>query len=234
MRCANSLHFFVTAYRHDQAIDRIPNTTVLDPFKIRILNNPAMRTSLSFHRHLAGFTLIELMVTLSLVAILAMLAVPSFNGAIASNRLSSATNEVYISLVQAKSEAVRRGQRITVCASANGTSCSNDGNGWNTGWITFVDGTRGNVVSVDSGEDVIAVGQAVSDAISIRGPSYFSFSADSRSRLMNGAFQADALLVCSTSPALDDSQRSKEIRTAVSGRLNVLPKPGVGITCTTP
>lgn len=176
-------------------------------------------------------TLIELMVTLSLVAILATLAVPSFNGALASNRLSSATTEVYTALVQAKSEAVRRGKRVTVCASANGSTCSNNPDGWNTGWITFVDTTRTSGLNLDSGEDVIAVGQAVSDSISIRGPTYFSFSADSRSRDMNGGFLAATLRICSTSPALDDSKRSKEITTAVSGRLNVLPKPGVGVNC---
>jgi type IV fimbrial biogenesis protein FimT len=183
-----------------------------------------------------GFTLVELMVTLTLVAILAMLAVPSFNQAIASSQLSSATNEIYTALVQAKSEAVRRGTRVTVCATANGTTCSDDPGGWNTGWITFVDTTRTGSVNLDSGEDVIAVGQAVNSSVFIRSDvaSYFSFSADARSRLMNGQFGASTLRVCSTSSSLDDSKRSRSLTTSVSGRLNILPEASVASSCPSP
>jgi type IV fimbrial biogenesis protein FimT len=194
-----------------------------------------MRTSNSPHRSIKGFTLIELMVTVTILAIISAIAVPSFNGLIASTRLSSATNEVYTSLAQAKSEAVRRGKRVTVCASADLVTCSNDPSGWNTGWITFVDSTRTTVVSLDGGEEVIAVGQAVNDVISMRSASsYFSFSADARSRGMNGDFLAETLRVCSTSSALDDSKRSRSIQTIISGRLSIKTEPNVAVTCPSP
>jgi type IV fimbrial biogenesis protein FimT len=195
--------------------------------KICLSRNLIMRNSISTQHGLRGFTLIELMVTLTLVAILSMLAVPSFNQIIQSTRLSSTTNELYTSFVQAKSEAVRRGKRVTVCASADGTTCSGNVAGWNTGWITFVDSTRTGTLSLDPGEDVIAIGQAVSESLSISGASFFSFSADARSRDMTGGFLATNLRVCSKSSALDDSRRSRIISTIASGRLNVLVEPNL-------
>ena len=131
---------------------------------------------MTFHTQISknhGMTLVELMFTLTLMAILMTLAVPSFNGAIASSRLTSSTNELYTAMAQAKSEAVRLGTRVTVCASSNGTQCSNDGTAWNAGWITFVDSTRTGTVSVDAGEAIIAIGQAMPDNISISGNSSF-------------------------------------------------------------
>ncbi len=193
-----------------------------------------MQKKSAYRRNLLGFTLIELMITLSIVVIVSLFAIPSFNGAIASSRLTSSTNEIYTALVQAKSEAVRRGKRVTVCATADGATCSDDGSGWSTGWITFVDSTRTTVVSQDPGESVIAVGQAVNTNLLIQGPSYFSFSADSRSRDMSGGFLVANLRVCSTSSALDNNKRSRMISTGVSGRLNVLPDLGVSSSCPAP
>ena len=83
-----------------------------------------------------GFTLIELMVTVSVLAILLALAWPSFTALINNNRLAAQTNELVASLQLAKSEAVRRNARITVCPSADGATCAAAGP-W-TGWVTIV------------------------------------------------------------------------------------------------
>lgn len=88
-----------------------------------------------------GFTLIELMVTLAVAAIMIGIAVPSFQSVVNSNKLASAANEMVASLQLARMEAVRRNVRAAVCASANAnagadaTCASADINGW----ITFVD-----------------------------------------------------------------------------------------------
>ncbi|MFM7330685.1 MAG: GspH/FimT family pseudopilin [Brachymonas sp.] len=171
-----------------------------------------------------GFTLVELMVTVALFAILMVLAVPSFNGVMASNRLTSTTNELFTAMSIAKSEAVKLGTRVTVCASSDGVQCSNDQSAWHSGWITFVDSTRTGTVSasVDSGETVLAIGQPVPDGLLISGQlAFVSFSADGRSRDMSGGFAIARYRVCSTSSSLTDAERYRELSTAVAGRLAV-------------
>ena len=79
-----------------------------------------------------GFTLIELMVTLTVLAILLSIAAPSFSNLMASNRTSTQANEFITALNLARSEAVRRGQQVAV------RSTGGDNN-FSTGWKVFTD-----------------------------------------------------------------------------------------------
>lgn len=85
-----------------------------------------------------GFTVIELMVAVMVLAILTVIAVPSFQATITSNRLNTSIGELTAALSLARAEAIRRGQRVTICATADGTSCD-AGNNWTAGWLVFVD-----------------------------------------------------------------------------------------------
>ena len=75
-------------------------------------------------RSVDGFTLIELMVTVALLAILVTLAAPSFQEMTNRNNLVSGTNEMIALLQNGRLEAVRRNERVEVCPTSNGSTCS--------------------------------------------------------------------------------------------------------------
>lgn len=83
-----------------------------------------------------GFTLIELMVTLAVAAILLTIGVPSFRDLMIKSRLSGQVQEFYGTLNFARSEAIKRGFSVSICKSSNGTSCTGN---WSDGWIIFLD-----------------------------------------------------------------------------------------------
>ena len=81
-----------------------------------------------------GFTLVELMVTLLVLAVLLGLAVPSFRDASLSSRLTGYANDLVAGVQIARSEAIKRNATVTLCASTNGSTCATAG-GWEVGWI---------------------------------------------------------------------------------------------------
>lgn len=87
-----------------------------------------------------GMTLVELAVALAIAAILAAVATPSLREFVQSNRIAAANNGLITALHQARAEALRRGRKVAVCASANQRACSGSGD-WSTGWVVFEDRT---------------------------------------------------------------------------------------------
>lgn len=117
---------------------------------------------MSGHRMLVnrGFTLIELMVTIAVLAIVLGIAVPSFQDFVRKNRLVATTNNLVSALAMARSEAIKRAARVTV-ASAN----------WSAGWQVFVDT---GVVGDASGDTVLRVYQPASGAPGVTPDANFS------------------------------------------------------------
>ncbi len=85
----------------------------------------------------SGITLIELIVTLAVFIIVVSAAGPAISKVLRDNRLISQTNGLLGDLSFARSEAIKRGTRVTVCQSENLTSCSNDKDAWHKGWIVI-------------------------------------------------------------------------------------------------
>ncbi len=89
-----------------------------------------------------GFTLIELITVLSILAISITLAVPSFKSLMQSNQASSEAHKLLSSIFLARSEAVKRGVRITMCPRVyprtNPETCTGSTE-WSKGWLLYID-----------------------------------------------------------------------------------------------
>ncbi len=113
-----------------------------------------------------GFTLIELMVTIAIVAIMASIAVPSFQNFVRQTRVTTQTNDFITGLNYARSESIKQGRRVTMCKSADLATCIAAGN-WAQGWILFVD-TDGNGTKA-AAETMLRVHAAMSGGSSLIG-----------------------------------------------------------------
>ena len=139
-----------------------------------------------------GFTLIEVVVTLAVAAILMSVAVPSFQQMMETNRIAAITNDFSRALQLTRSEAVTRGTLVTMCKSDDindATPTCNNSAAWNDGWIIFADLNSNG--AYDAAEDtVIRVGQPNIQAAAITTDSklanFISFNAVGEPRA-NGA-----------------------------------------------
>lgn len=84
-----------------------------------------------------GFTLMELLMTIAIAAIVAMIGIPSFQYVTNSNRIAGEVNGLLGDLQFARAEAIKEGQNVTVCMSAAGATCDTTGAAWQTGWIVY-------------------------------------------------------------------------------------------------
>ncbi|NKN33656.1 GspH/FimT family pseudopilin [Marichromatium bheemlicum] len=153
------------------------------------------------YRRPGGFTLIELLMTVAISAVVLMLGVPSFTSVIRNMQISTHTNDVLAALHLARSEAIKRGERVVVCKSADGASCTTS-DGFEQGWIVFVDAD--DDATVDTDETVIAVHDGFAGQETLAGnthvATYVSYVSDGTTQLIGGGFQAGTLSfsLCST------------------------------------
>ena len=164
-----------------------------------------------------GFTLVELMVTIVVAAVVLTVAIPSFKEIIDNNRLVTQVNAFTTSLATARSEAIQRALQVTVCKSTNGTSCTTSGN-WEQGWIVFED-VNGNG-SVDVGDDLIRVFRSLPAGYTLRvGGNFSNWIAYTRTGMSAGnSGVSDTFRVC-TPDAVTTKSRAIEINTTGRARL---------------
>lgn len=120
----------------------------------------------------SGFTLIEALVVIVIIGIIASFAAPSFTNLIKNQRISATTNEIISTLQTARSEAVKRSTRVTVCFKINstGNQCQDLGGATNnTNYIYAFTDTNNNQV-LDGSETVLYLSNRFNNEVIFKHP----------------------------------------------------------------
>lgn len=167
------------------------------------------------HHITRGFTLIELMVTLAVAAILLGIAIPSYQNFTVNSRMASQANDLITALNLARSEAVKRGANVTICASSNGTGCAGS---WEQGWIVSAGGTAIRVQQALGGLSTLAGGTDVASMI--------TFNSAGRTTIPTTATPTTTTLtLCPPTPA-PSAVKGRAIQVERTGRTRV-----ASVTC---
>lgn len=177
-----------------------------------------------------GFTLIELMVTIAIVAIMLVAAAPSFRNFIRNSELTSLTNKLLAAINAARSEAMKYGQNALVIP-------ANGGNDWTQGWIVFVDRNRNN--SYDESDDVVVQKQgALAGYFSVAGTgnanlsnSYIMFDSSGFARSYGAAPGVPNLTLKIARTDVSSTGEQRYIVVARTGRARAC-NPSLDTTCT--
>ncbi len=184
-----------------------------------------MKKNTNNKKHSSGFTLIELIVTVSIVAILSSIAAPSFRSMLENNKASVAANEMVSVLLLARSEALKRRNNVTVCTSINQTTCGGvNEKDFSKGWIVFVDCNKDQVrttsATVDCGNAALESETVIKAGLGTQGMNvnkggtaanahYFTY-------YFTGRTDVSATFTVTSKNA---STTLKEVRVALTGRV---------------
>lgn len=194
----------------------------------------------------SGFSMIELMITIALLAILLSLAQPSFQSLLNGNRLTSISNELLATMQTARMESFRLGRQAVVCKSLNADTatptCSAAAGNW-IGWIAFVDdggGTAANATNgtFNAGETLLRVGTVsgtvvVTPSLAISATQRITFRSDGMSYTTptGNVLLAGTLATCM--PTTNPTQNQRRLALVSGSRMSISRNTGGG-ACGTP
>lgn len=119
-----------------------------------------------------GFSIVELMVALTVAAILLVVAAPSFRDALRRNKVSAASNALLADIAYARSEAINRGNIVSICPSADQSTCTANSAAYENGWLIYTytpgKGTPNAAYVKSSTDNILLRASNARDSVSIR------------------------------------------------------------------
>lgn len=115
-----------------------------------------------------GFTLIEMLICIAVIAVLCGIAAPAFGKLIGKTQAQTARSQLAAAFNEARIAAVTHGKHVVVCPSVNQRTCG-DTTQWQRGWIVFLDANHNR--ELDGDETPLSVGQALADGVAVVGSS---------------------------------------------------------------
>jgi len=186
-------------------------------------------------RTTGGFTLIELVVTMAIAAILLTQGVPSFITMTKNNRMITQTNDLVGDINLARSESVKRGVRVVLCRSADPSAasptCGGTANTWTTGWLMFatIDGDTTFDAS-NANYTLIRIGQPASTTLNIIANSNSNNNLEYNPDGTLNEAGAAIFAICDDRGASD----GRQIQVNVMGRPQLVKGSDSTINCTSP
>ncbi|MBF0453995.1 MAG: GspH/FimT family pseudopilin [Magnetococcales bacterium] len=176
----------------------------------------------------SGYTLLELLIVMAIAFVLLTLAVPTFSQIIKNGRMVVRVNNFVGLTNYARSEAINRSARITLCPSASGTTCLTTGQ-WELGWAVFVDADDSGTQT--TGDTLLQVNAgATANGVTVRGSAhvrdYLSYNANGLIRKVDGSLQSGTLVFC------DDRGAGSDARTLTVSAIGRLSTSTGAVTCT--
>ena len=168
-----------------------------------------------------GFTLVELIVALSIASALFALGLPSYARYIDEQRLLDQARRLSDGIMLARSEAVKRNGHVVICATTPLDACGNARH-WHQGWVVFedVDGDA----NPDPSDPMVGREGEAAPGVTLRGnrpvERYLRFDFLGQARLSSGALQMGTIEVCKT------GLRGYLVVLANSGRTRIERMPG--------
>lgn len=141
-------------------------------------------------RQQAGFTLYELMITLTVVAIILSFGIPNLRDFTLNSRMTSTANDLHAAFLMARSEAAHAKTNVTICASADPMGAANCGGSWDQGYVVFIDDNANQ--ARDAGEAILRSHPPADSGVLLRvanGATYFMYAPTGLGRLDTGANQ---------------------------------------------
>ncbi len=172
-----------------------------------------------------GFTLVELMTILAVVAVLLTVATPALQQFTNNSRQTGGINDFISSMHIARNTAITTNARVTLCASSNGNNCESVA--WDKGWIAFVD--RDSDQNVDDDEVILRVGAGV-DGVTISSGQFSDYLMyRPNGRAMGGAVNQNSgqFTICDRR----GSNHAKAIKIDLSGRPRVVDHDDISLSC---
>ena len=163
-----------------------------------------------------GLTLVELMITISVLAIVLSVAVPPLNTFLARSELTSTSNKFVGNIHYIRSEAIVRNTTTALCPSSNGSLCNT--NDWSLGWIAYEDKNQDGKLASDGTEEIFSISNSLNDNFSIKATSGLISSIQYKS---DGTLKNDrgSIIICNIGSPQKSNTRVIEISSG--GRVNI-------------
>lgn len=165
-----------------------------------------------------GFTLFELIVTVSLLAVLSSLAIPPFSDLLARSQISATSNLLLSHIQLARIRSILDSSTVVICPTHDGQTCQADSTNWSSGWMVFRDSHYQLPLRLEASDDILAAHHSSKHTTVSTTLSHVRYSP-------NGSASNGTLVLCSQRKS---SSPSRAVIISITGRARVSGKAADG------